>query len=399
MGHTRVMRGGLPQGAHVVRRTRYFEVFMKLRRAMATAAATAVIAPLALLSAPAAFATDDEPGTSSSSPAVEETTPAAEDTTPAAEDTTPAAEDTTPAAEDTTPAAEDTPPATEDTPPVAPESSTPAAGGEEEAEKPSGSPTPSTPPSPSPSPSVGNSDDFDPYSDCESLEVDEKLSATISGLPSKIVAGSGWHNFKFVVRNDSTKDLKNVYVNAFTEYNDDKNPDDSLMLDLATIQVKQNGKWDNTFHDSFGNTTLNGSFAAVFDTLEAHSTATLDLRVSIKASAPAGSSFTLSQAVYAGKGGSCYGNGDFYDFEVLASGSKLPDDGVSDAKPNGKKPSGIKEDVKPQGGATKQVSGNLAATGSSSMLPTISLVGGAAVVAGGGVVFAVRRRKTAGRIA
>ncbi|MGW3495160.1 LAETG motif-containing sortase-dependent surface protein [Streptomyces sp. NPDC001020] len=375
-------------------RTERFEVFMKLRRAMVTAAATAVIAPLAMLSAPAAFATDDEPGTSSSSPAAEDTTPPAEDTTPPAEDTTPPAEDTTPPAEDTTPPAEDTTPPAEDTTPPA-EDTTPPAGGEE---TPSPSDSPSASTTPSPSPTVGNGDDFDPYNDCKSLELDDNLTASISGLPSKIVAGSGWHNFKFVVTNNSDKDLKNVWVNAFTEYNDDTNTDDSLALDLANIQVKQNGKWDSTYHESFGNTTLTGTFAAVFGNLEAHTTATLDLRVSIKASAPAGSSFSMSQAVYAGKGGACYGNGDFYDFEVLAAGSKLPG-GVGDSKPNGKKPSGVKEDVKPQGGAAKRVAGNLAETGSSSMLPTIGLVGGVAVVAGGGVVFAVRRRKTGGQIA
>ncbi|MCN9241482.1 LPXTG cell wall anchor domain-containing protein [Streptomyces sp. RY43-2] len=356
---------------------------MKLRRAMVTAAATAVIAPLALLSAPVAFASDEEPGTSSSSPAATESTPA--------DDSTPDAPESTPATDEPSSSAPETTPATDEPSSSAPESTPPT-------DEPTSSPSESAPASPSPSASVGDDDGFDPYNDCKSLDLDENLTGTISGLPSKIVAGSGWHNFKFVVKNDSDKDLKNVWVNAFTEYNDDTNPDDSLAFDLATLQVKQNGSWNDTYHEAYGNTTLTGTFSAILGSLEAHTTATLDMRVSVKASAPAGSSFALSQAVYAGEGGSCYGNGDFYDFEVLGAGSKTPGD-VKEATPTGKKPKAVDQRVKPQGGTTKEVTGSLAETGSSSMLPTIGLVGGVAVVAGAGVVFAVRRRKTGSQVA
>ena len=348
---------------------------MKLRRAMVATAATAVIAPLALLSAPAAFATAADEGqtTSSSSPSAEGPTSSPEESASTSEAPTSTPEESA---------------STSEGPASTPEESTPAAGDGESA-SPSGSPSSSASASPTPSPT---DDGFDPFEDCESLKDDTKLTATISGLPNKIVAGSGWHNFKFVVKNDSDHDRKNVWVDAFAEYSDE-NVDDSLAFDMATIQVKQNGKWDNTYHEAFGDTTLTGTFSAVFGTLEAHTSAELDLRVSIKASAPAGSSFALSQAVYAGKNGTCYGNIDFYEFEVLAAGSKPGN--VSDSKPTGKKPKGFNHNVKPQGGA-KQVTGNLAETGSSSMLPTFALVGGLAVVAGGGVVFAVRRRKTDG---
>lgn len=348
---------------------------MKLRRAMAAAAATAVIAPLALLSAPAAFA--DSPDTSSSSPAAEDSTPAADDSTPAAEDSTPAAEDSTPAADDSTPAASDSTPAADD--------STPAS---------TGTPTGSSSPTPSASPTKPG-DDWDPYADCKTFDVDEKLTASITGLPNKIVAGSGWHTFKFVVKNGSDKDLSNVWINALTEYSDDTNEDSSLYLNLADIQLKQDGKWTDSYQQTVGSgsdkTTLSGSIVAVLPTLEKKSSTTLDLRVQIKRSAPAGSSFALSQAVYAGKGKSCYGNGDYYEFAVLAAGSSTGD--VGDATPNGKKPSGTDEDLKPQG-AVNEATGNLAETGSSSALPVIGLVGGAAVVAGAAAVVMVRRRKT-----
>lgn len=340
---------------------------MKLRRAMAVAAATAVIAPVALLSAPAAFATDgDTPTTTASTPAADENTPAADESTPAADESTPAADESTPAAAE----------------------STPAAGQSSPAASTSASPSPSASTSAKP----GDDVPFDPYNDCQDYKQDKKLTATISGLPNKIVAGSGWHNFEFVVDNSSDKDLKNVWIEAFAEYNDET--DASLYTDLAEIQVKEDGKWTDAYQDGIeeGGESYNfsGSFIAVLDTLEKNTTATLDLRIKVSAKAPAGSALALSNAVYAGENTTCYGNGDYYDVKILAAGSKPGD--VDDAKPNGEKPNGPDQDKKPQGGV-KEISGNLAETGSSSALPVIGLVGGVAVVAGAGAMFVVRRRK------
>ncbi len=198
-----------------------------------------------------------------------------------------------------------------------------------------------------------------------------------------------------MVDNGSDKDLKNVWVSAFAEYTD--NADASLYTDLAEIQVKEDGKWTSAYQDAVDlgdgeSVNFSGSFVAVLGTLEKDTTATLDLRVKVKASAPAGSAIALSEAVYAGEGTQCYGNGDYYEVTVLAAGSKKPGD-VGDAKPNGKKPTAPADNgVKPQGKG-KEITGSLAETGSSSALPTIGLVGGFAVVAGAGALFLVKRRK------
>ncbi|MGP4044863.1 LAETG motif-containing sortase-dependent surface protein [Streptomyces sp. 2A115] len=344
---------------------------MKLRRAMAAAAATAVIAPLALLSAPVAFATEETDPTASTSESASPSASTSESESASASASASASES---------------------------ESASASASTSESA---SASAVPSNSESSSASASPSESDDngdigdepWNPYEDCKSFDLDEKLTATLTGLPNKIVAGSGWDEFKFVVKNDSGKDLENVWVEALTEYSDDTNSDSSLLMDLAEIQVKEDGKWTSGYQDSFGDEdgdfVLTGSFVATLGALEKNSTATLDLRLRVKASAPAGSSFALSQAVYAGEDSACYGNGDFYDFTVLAAGTKPGD--VADVKPNGKKPKGI-DGTKPQG-EVNEIDGNLAETGSSSALPTIGLVGGAAIVAGAGAVFVVRRRK------
>ncbi|MER6556363.1 LAETG motif-containing sortase-dependent surface protein [Streptomyces sp. NPDC001027] len=343
---------------------------MNLRRTMATAAATAVIAPLALLSAPAAFA--EEGGTSSPSASSSETGASSSSASASASDGQSAS--------------------------GAPTDASSASSSPSDDQKASGSPSGSSSPSASgsgkssASPSASASEDaFDPYQDCDSFDLDEKLSARVKGLPSKIVAGSGWHGFTFVVDNDSDRDLKNVYIDAFLEYGDEST-EAFLSEGLAVIQVKEDGKWTNSFQDSFEDehgksVNVTGSFVGMLDTLEKHSSASLELRVKVNKSAPAGSSLALSEAIYAGKGSECYGNGDYYDVRILAAGADA--DGSGDAKPNGDKPT---SGARPQGSA-KPISGSLAETGSDSTLPVIGLVGGVAVLAGAGAVFAARRRK------
>ncbi|MEU1184367.1 LPXTG cell wall anchor domain-containing protein [Streptomyces sp. NPDC005820] len=343
---------------------------MKLRRTLLTTAATAAMIPLALLSgAPGAFA--EESGSPSASTSESQTAAAPESDTSDTSSPSGSASDTSS--------------------PSASDSQTGSASG-----SPSGSASQSSSSSASASASTSASatgKPFDPFTDCKSFELDDNLTAQIEGLPNKIVAGSGWHGFTFKVRNDSDQDLTNVYIDAFIEYGDDN---DALLSDgLAVIQVKEDGKWTNGFQDSYEDENgeavkVTGSFVGLLDTLEKHSSSTLDLRVKVKASAPAGSSFALSEAIYAGKDATCHGNGDFYDVKILAAGSDTGD--VDDAKPNGNKPD-TDDGTRAQGGA-KPISGSLASTGSDSSLPVIGLVGGVAVLAGAGAVVAVRRRQS-----
>lgn len=392
---------------------------MKLRRAMAVAAATAVIAPLALLSAPTAFATDtpgtagnsstgtsgdtgtgeaagtgDTTGTGGESPD-KDTGTASGGRDTSADDQDDATDDGAAASGgsgDEASSSDDQDTSAEDDTTSGEDNSTSAEDGDSSSEDEN-----------KPSDDQGDdgddadlSDDepWNPYEDCKSFDLDDKLTASISGLPNQIVAGSGWHEFDFVIRNDSDKDLKKVWVQAFTEYGDDTNEDSSLLFDLAELQYKLDGKWTGDYQEGFededGKIALTGTFVAVLDSLEKHSTATLDLRVRVDDKAPAGSSFALSQAVYAGEASACYGNGDYYEFTVLAAGGE-PGDDVEDAEPNGEKPD-VTDGTKPQGGA-KEITGNLAETGSGSALPMIGIAGGVAVAAGAGAMFVVRRKK------
>lgn len=85
---------------------------MKLRRAMITAAATAVISPLALLSAPVAFATDEQPSTSTSSPSTDGSDSSPEETAPGnTEESSPAADETVTDGEEGDPVTDESSPA------------------------------------------------------------------------------------------------------------------------------------------------------------------------------------------------------------------------------------------------------------------------------------------------
>ncbi|MFH8464265.1 LAETG motif-containing sortase-dependent surface protein [Streptomyces sp. NPDC017991] len=319
---------------------------MKLRRVMAAAATTAVIAPLALLSAPAAFATDPAPtGT--------ETT-----TAPA-----------TPGATETETAGTTPPAATPTTTP--PTSTTPA-----------GTPT-STPPATSPAPSTtppGESETPDPEpSVCE----DTKVDVSITGLPGKIAVGTGWHKFSLNVLNSSDSTLQDLDFLAGAS----SDVDGTDLFKSKQVQLQAwnpDAKvWENLDEEGYA-----VGFVGYTDELKPDYEVHVPLRINVKSTAPVGAGFSLGATIYGDDDAECTGFGEVaYKFRIVAAGTD-----TNDTKPQegGKAPV---SDRTPDKANTPQVTGNLAETGSSSALPTIGLVGGVALAAGVGAVVVARRRK------
>ncbi|MFJ5534556.1 LAETG motif-containing sortase-dependent surface protein [Streptomyces sp. NPDC093261] len=335
---------------------------MKLRRAVVTAAATAVIAPLALLSAPAAFATDGTPTVSASSPAAGESSPAADESAPAADESSPAADESTPSTAESTPAASAS----------ASESATASASAPASAQ-----PTESAEPSDCPV-------------DDNGVDPESQLSISVSGLPGKIVAGSGWHYFTMTAANHSDQSLGTVQWLATIDNDSASDNEKDWLSTYANLEYfnPQAKAWES-MADEIGNGAYFGQTP-----LGPKKTVDIKLRVDITAKAPAGDGFSMGIGGYVDEQKNCVHSAfDFYDFTVLKPGSS--NDTPGEAKPGkGTKPVSGK---KPQGGSTEIVpTGNLAETGSSSMVPTIGLVGGVAIVVGAGALFAVRRRKGAG---
>ncbi|NEE17406.1 LPXTG cell wall anchor domain-containing protein [Streptomyces sp. SID7499] len=321
---------------------------MKLRRAMAAAAATAVIAPVALLAAPAAYATDETTPTPSAS--VSESAP---ETSPS-------------------------PSVSESAPETSPSPSTSASQSAPET-----SPSPSTSASESsPAPSASEPEESESPDPEPSVCEDTKVDVSISGLPGKIAAGSGWHKFSLNVLNNSDSTLNDL--NFFAGASPDKNGEE-----LFTSKQVQLQAWDP---DSKVWTDLNeGGYAVGYvgytDELKPEYEVDIPLRLNVSKSAPVGAGFSLGATIYGDNDAECTGFGDVsYKFQIVSAGTDT--DGTKPQE-GGKAPV---TDEKPSGN-TPEVTGSLAETGSSSALPMISLVGGAAVVAGAGAIFVVRRRK------
>lgn len=334
---------------------------MKLRRAMAAAAATAVIAPLALLAAPAAYADEDTPSSQTTTTTADPSSSTSEEPS-----TTPSDDETT--GETTEPAPSDS----ESTAPTQTESSTPDPTSSE-----------STPATTSPSPSTSAPEESETPVPEPSVCEDTKVDVSISGLPGKIAAGSGWHKFSLNVANNSDSTLEDL--DYFAGASSDADGENLFKNKQVSLQA-----WnpDDKVWEDLNETDYAAGYVGYTDVLEPDYEVNIPMRVNVKANAPVGAGFTLGATIYGDSDGECFGYGDVaYKFQIVAAGTNT--DGTKPTE-GGKAPV---TNEKPAA-TTPEVTGSLAETGSSSALPMIGLAGGLAVLVGGGAVFVVRRRKT-----
>ncbi|MFH9425610.1 LAETG motif-containing sortase-dependent surface protein [Streptomyces sp. NPDC017529] len=339
---------------------------MKLRRALAAVTATAALAPAALLAAPAAYAAEPPGGAPAATPTA---TP-----TPGASQTA-----TSPAPGQSSPAPQNGESSGTATPGPTASSAAPGAG--RQAGK--AEPTPTLPQTPSESPT------------CEDFSSERAVKAQLLGLPTKIVAGSGWVGFTFRATNVSGKHIRSVDAFAQVYALDNKTTDDiSGHLAFEWFDARA-GVWKRVPGAEEGD----GYFAQIAgaDGLRPGEYADAKLRIKADAKTPAGYGGAVSVGWYLNADLECgYSDATDYSFDILPAGSSKPGH-VPDAqgKP-GKRPNR----PSPQGGSKQQaqlpVTGKLAETGASSALPAVALSGAAAVALGAGAVFVVRRRKGAG---
>jgi len=350
---------------------------MKLRRAIAVAAATAALSPLALLSAPAAFAEDSDSASPSPSGSASPSAPASGSETGSGSGTGTDAGSGT-GTETGKPASNAPSDAVTGKPTGAPTGTATGTPTGKPSSTPTGAPT-GTASAPA---DVDYCENIDPDDEDALGGISEALSSGLHGLPSKVVAGSGWKNFTFKISNTGDRTIKNIKpmlgVGAISE-----DADYSTKVTLQILQ-KSTGTW-KTLADASGD---GATLSAI--TLNGGQSTSYSLRLSVNGSVPASIGLTGGIAMYSDTEG-CWVSDDpnlwVYTFDILAAGSHA-------GKPS---------DAKPQTGGAKPVNltdvdatGTLAETGAGSALPMIGLVGGAAVVVGAGAVFLVRRRKTDG---
>ncbi|GAA2249359.1 hypothetical protein GCM10010232_41300 [Streptomyces amakusaensis] len=368
---------------------------MKLRRTLTVAAAAAVLAPATFLAAPAAFATG--PSSPAPSATITGSTPAPDRSAPAPDVTSSA-----PATPESDPAGAVVPSG----PTAGPDA--PTAPGSSDA---LGRTPGKTPSAPSPDASMtANPPKEEEGEVCDTfVESSKAIDTELRGLPTKVVAGSGWIDLSYRLTNRSEQ--TRTGISAYAEiYTTDTQYESSSRY--VTLQWQVGGKWQ-TIDMEFG-------YFGTAGTLKPGEYSEVKMRLKVDAKAEPGAGTAFSGGWYTEtteSGLSCESGGHKrYNFEVLAPGSKPGEvdesegekpgenggtGGTGESDGEGGKGGTGDEPVDrpvgkpaPQGGlAELPVTGRLATTGADSALPTIGAVGGIAVLAGAGVLFTLKRRR------
>ncbi|MGX5396491.1 LAETG motif-containing sortase-dependent surface protein [Streptomyces anulatus] len=220
----------------------------------------------------------------------------------------------------------------------------------------------------------------------QDCEPENDLTAKVTGLPTKLVAGTTTA-FSLRVTNGSDRHMDEVIAYAGVHATDKSGLKDTGKFFRLQWSTKSSPKWQDINEDSY----IDGVGA-----LKPGARADVKMRLTLDKATPAGNGVAFIAADFFNEDGSCGGTpgADMYEFDVKAAGSKPGK--TEDAKPKPSKttkPGGNGHTPQGSASATPATNGNLAATGSSSATTSIALAGGAAVVLGAAAVFVVRRRK------
>ncbi|MBP0455906.1 peptidase [Streptomyces montanisoli] len=219
---------------------------------------------------------------------------------------------------------------------------------------------------------------------------ESKLTTAITGLPSKITAGSTT-DFAVHVTNGTDKTLGKVVPHLYFHATDKTGRnviDDALHL-----------QWSTSASPAWKSVGASGDAGSI-SPLKAGASADVKLRLKIDADAPAGEGLAFVAGDYVQSDDSCGGNlPTEYPFQIVAAGKDTGDGGAAKPGPStspnaGTKPQGGKS-VTPIASTTPVATptGTLAHTGSSSALPKLAAAAGAAVALGAIALVVGRRRK------
>ncbi|MEU4180863.1 LPXTG cell wall anchor domain-containing protein [Streptomyces sp. NPDC026589] len=224
----------------------------------------------------------------------------------------------------------------------------------------------------------------------EDCEPENDLTAKVTGLPTKLVAGTTTA-FSLRVTNGSDRNMDEIITYVGVHATDKSGLKDTGKFFRLQWSSESSPKWKNVKDD----------YIDAVGALKPGARTDLKMRLTLDKATPAGNGVAFIAADFYNKDGSCGGTpgADMYEFDVKAAGSKPGKTEDAKPKPAGTtKPGGKGSGHQPQGSASGTpaktgTDGSLAATGSSSATTSIALAGGAAVVLGAAAVFVVRRRK------
>ncbi|MFJ8132933.1 COG1361 family protein [Streptomyces hydrogenans] len=230
--------------------------------------------------------------------------------------------------------------------------------------------------------------------DFEECVEDGAVRSTLAG-PKTITIGSS-ANFSLTVKNTSDRDLDSVRSYLFAaqlpeswEDIDDEDPDLDRYFDIDW-KTAANPKWTELdFQDDAIELGAIGKGGKVDVTL----------RLTVDEDAPAGEGIAFATGEYENEDGSCGISEQYAEVEFdIVEPSEEPEETASPSpSPSTSTPApAATSGHTPQGGSSHTpvtTGGELAATGSSDVLPQVGMAAGAALVLGAGAVFVARRRK------
>ncbi|MFB8042389.1 LAETG motif-containing sortase-dependent surface protein [Streptomyces hydrogenans] len=234
--------------------------------------------------------------------------------------------------------------------------------------------------------------------DFEECVEDGAVRSTLTG-PKTITIGSS-ANFSLTVKNTSDRDLDSVRSYLFAaqlpeswEDIDEEHPDLDRYFDIDW-KTAANPKWTELdFQDDAIELGAIGKGGKVDVTL----------RLTVDEDAPAGEGIAFTTGEYENEDGSC-GISEQYaevEFDIVEPGAEPEPEETASPSPSPSPSTSAPAPAAtsghtPQGGSSHipvATGGELAATGSSDVLPQVAAAAGAALVLGAGAVFVARRRK------
>ncbi|MEU5902482.1 hypothetical protein [Streptomyces venezuelae] len=240
---------------------------------------------------------------------------------------------------------------------------------------------------------------------CNEESDEAAISTTLHGLPSKVVAGSGWHTFTYRATNTSDKAMKSVDSWAMLSAIGKDNSDDVTHLLTLQWYDKDTGVWGKTVDDY-------GYFTSRAD-LAPGEHADTQLRLKADASTPASYGFAFATGAYHDENDVCgYSSGSEYEFDIVGAGSEpgnVPPATGKPAQGNRPVPQGGSKDTRTASNADRTVAhrpgvvddsvapvdsdASLAETGSDAASGWILGAGGTSIALGTALAAAAARRR------
>ncbi len=207
-----------------------------------------------------------------------------------------------------------------------------------------------------------------------------EIAFTLKGVPSRIVAGDGWHTFTLTATGKSDRALGAIDAAVTADNGEDSYNADLYKTSYLEFWDPSAAKWLSLKDEGKDDIRETGLVYGSTTLKTAHASSTMKFRIRLTADSTPGDAWVDGGGSFVDTAKNCTrGSTTDSTFVVVAAGTKSGSGGTAASSS--------------AGSSTTPDGGTLAETGSSSATPVIAGVGGAAVLAGAAAVGVARRRR------